>query len=146
MWTKRTMCPCLLLITCVRQLSRIPALLSCKRCTIIVLLIIKPYGSFSLIMFLPLTCKVFVCIQNTLRKTKSCKSCVLCFETNRFLALLSSHFAVALVYISIKWYTWQETSGRAVNFQRFFFMKLMKYSVVIIAEWAKQIEEKHSKW
>ena len=46
-----------------------------------------------------------------LGKYGSRKSCVLCFknEINRLLAFLSYHFAVALVYIAVKWYVWQHT-------------------------------------
>ena len=46
-----------------------------------------------------------------LGKYGSRKSCVLCFENeiNRLWPFLSYHFAVALVYIAVKWYVWQHT-------------------------------------
>ena len=44
--------------------------------------------------------------QNTFRQIRVVKSSVLCFEINRSLNFLICHLAVALVYISIKWYVW----------------------------------------
>ena len=44
--------------------------------------------------------------QNTFRQIRVVKSSVLCFEINRLLNFLICHLAVALVYISIKWYVW----------------------------------------
>jgi len=59
------------------------------------------------------------------------------FRDNRLKAFLSSHFAVASVYISIKWKKkHQETSRELKNFKGF--LKLANVDInIMLAEWAK---------
>ena len=66
------------------------------------LYLLKPYVSFILKLFLPLTFTVFVRIQNTFTKIKVVQ--VICIMFRDKWIILFSHFAVTSVYISMKWY------------------------------------------